>query len=178
MKALDELVERGDTVIVVEHDMHVAAVADHLIDLGPGAGKKGGTLIAEGSPEMVAKASRSQTAPYLAHALRVGSPTPQTPQRKHKRKKRNSFRNIQITGAREHNLKNVDVSIPRNELVVITGPSGSGKSSLAFDVLFAEGQRRYLETLSAYARQYISQRPRPAVDQVLGVPLAYRSNSD
>jgi len=64
---------------------------------------------------------------------------------------------IQIKGAREHNLKNIDVEIPRNQLVVITGLSGSGKSSLAFDTLYAEGQRRYVESLSAYARQFLDQ---------------------
>ena len=62
---------------------------------------------------------------------------------------------IEVYGAREHNLKNIDVKIPRNELVVITGLSGSGKSSLAFDTIFAEGQRRYIETFSAYARQFL-----------------------
>jgi excinuclease ABC subunit A len=77
---------------------------------------------------------------------------------------------IQIENATEHNLKHVDLGIPREQLVVMTGPSGSGKSSLAFDVIFAEGQRRYLETLSPYARQYMPQLPRPAVDRVLGIP--------
>jgi len=76
---------------------------------------------------------------------------------------------IQIKGAREHNLKNVDVTIPRNKLVVITGLSGSGKSSLAFDTIYAEGQRRYLETFSAYARQFLGGLERPDVDQVLGL---------
>ncbi len=63
--------------------------------------------------------------------------------------------NIVVQGAREHNLKNVDVTIPRNKLIVITGVSGSGKSSLAFDTIYAEGQRRYVESLSAYARQFL-----------------------
>ena len=64
--------------------------------------------------------------------------------------------NIEVRGAREHNLKSVDVEIPRNKLVVITGLSGSGKSSLAFDTIYAEGQRRYVESLSAYARQFLN----------------------
>lgn len=76
---------------------------------------------------------------------------------------------IEITGAREHNLKGVDVIIPRNKLVVVTGLSGSGKSSLAFDTIYAEGQRRYMETLSAYARQFIGILERPAVDGITGL---------
>ena len=71
---------------------------------------------------------------------------------------------IEIFGARVHNLKNVDVTIPRNRLVVVTGLSGSGKSSLAFDTLYAEGQRRYMETLSTYARQFVGTMERPEVD--------------
>ena len=76
---------------------------------------------------------------------------------------------IQIEGARVHNLKNVSLSIPRNALVVVTGLSGSGKSSLAFDVIYAEGQRRYMETLSAYARQFLGALERPDVDYVGGL---------
>ena len=69
-----------------------------------------------------------------------------------------------VQGAREHNLKNVDVSLPRDKLIVLTGLSGSGKSSLAFDTIFAEGQRRYVESLSAYARQFLGQMDKPDVD--------------
>lgn len=77
--------------------------------------------------------------------------------------------NIHVYGAREHNLKNIDVSIPRNSLVVITGLSGSGKSSLAFDTIYAEGQRRYMETMSAYARQFLGNMERPDVDKITGL---------
>ncbi len=79
---------------------------------------------------------------------------------------------IVVRGAREHNLKNIDVEIPRNKLVVITGLSGSGKSSLAFDTIFAEGQRRYVESLSAYARQFLGQMEKPDVDQIEGLSPA------
>ena len=170
MKVLDDLVERGDTVIVVEHDMHVAAHADHVIDLGPGAGAGGGRVVAHGSPEAVAKKKGSETAPYLARALGQPDKRKRAANQKKNKAAPAPLREIRITGAREHNLKNVTVHIPRDQLVVLTGPSGSGKSTLAFDVLFAEGQRRYLETLSPYARQYMPQLPRPAVDQVVGVP--------
>src|SRR5512143_2602349 len=79
---------------------------------------------------------------------------------------------IVVRGAREHNLKNIDVVIPRDKLVVITGLSGSGKSSLAFDTIFAEGQRRYVESLSAYARQFLGQMEKPDVDQIEGLSPA------
>ncbi len=79
---------------------------------------------------------------------------------------------IKIRGAREHNLKNLDVNIPRNELVVLTGLSGSGKSSLAFDTIYAEGQRRYMESLSSYARQFLGQMEKPEVDSIEGLPPA------
>ncbi|MCX7591869.1 MAG: excinuclease ABC subunit UvrA, partial [Kiritimatiellae bacterium] len=79
---------------------------------------------------------------------------------------------IVIVGAREHNLKNITVSIPRHRLTVITGLSGSGKSSLAFDTLYAEGQRRYVESLSTYARQFLDQMQKPDVDSIEGLSPA------
>src|SRR5512137_731396 len=77
-----------------------------------------------------------------------------------------------VRGAREHNLKNIDLEIPRDQLVVITGLSGSGKSSLAFDTIYAEGQRRYVESLSAYARQFLGLMEKPNVDQIEGLSPA------
>ncbi len=83
--------------------------------------------------------------------------------------KRTEQGNIEVLGARVHNLKNIDVSIPKNKLVVITGISGSGKSSLAFDTIFAEGQRRYMESFAAYARQFMGDLDRPDVDKITGL---------
>ena len=77
---------------------------------------------------------------------------------------------IRVTGAREHNLKGIDVVLPRDELIVITGVSGSGKSSLAFDTIFAEGQRKYMESLSAYARQFLDQMQKPDLESIEGLP--------
>ncbi|MEG2083832.1 MAG: excinuclease ABC subunit UvrA, partial [Oscillospiraceae bacterium] len=79
---------------------------------------------------------------------------------------------IVVKGAREHNLKNIDVTIPRDKLVVITGISGSGKSSLAFDTIYADGQRRYIESLSSYARQFLGQMDKPDVDSIEGLSPA------
>ena len=83
---------------------------------------------------------------------------------------------IEVHGARVHNLKNIDISIPKNKLVVITGISGSGKSSLAFDTIYAEGQRRYMETFGAYARQFIGDMERPDVDKITGFLLLFPLN--
>jgi excinuclease ABC subunit A len=80
-----------------------------------------------------------------------------------------SNKTINLLGARVHNLKNIDVTIPRNSLTVITGLSGSGKSSLAFDTIYAEGQRRYIETFSAYARHFIGNIERPDIDEITGL---------
>lgn len=79
---------------------------------------------------------------------------------------------IRIKGAREHNLKNIDLDIPKGKMVVITGVSGSGKSSIAFDTIYSEGQRRYVESLSAYARQFISQMKKPELDSIEGLSPA------
>ncbi|MDP8220334.1 MAG: hypothetical protein P9X26_03240 [Candidatus Stygibacter frigidus] len=86
---------------------------------------------------------------------------------------------IKITGAREHNLKGFDLSIPHNKLIVVTGVSGSGKSSLAYDIVFREGQRRYLESINAYARQFMDRAGRPAVDNITGIrpAIAVSQNS-
>ena len=85
------------------------------------------------------------------------------------KKQINTSNKIVIKGARVHNLKNISINIPKDKLIVISGVSGSGKSSLAFDTLFAEGQRRYIESLSSYARQFLGKLQKPEVDEILGI---------
>src|SRR5689334_11039090 len=104
--------------------------------------------------------------------LRVATPIQKSIPTKGKNNRMSPATNkaIRIRGAREHNLKNINVDIPRDQLVVITGLSGSGKSTLAFDTVFAEGQRKYMESLSAYARQFLDQLQKPDIDEVEGLP--------
>ncbi len=161
--ALRQLVDEGGSVVMVEHDLSVVREADWVIDLGPGGGPHGGVVVAEGTPEQLASTSTK-----TGEALRAAhSAAPRAPRKKEERAGPDA---IAVSHAREHNLKDVSCKIPHGKLCVVTGPSGSGKSSLSFDVVFAEGQRRFMETLTPYARQFLPTLPRPDVDLVTGVP--------
>jgi excinuclease ABC subunit A len=162
LKAFEELLARGHSLVIIEHNLDVIRAADWLIDLGPEGGDAGGEVVCAGTPEHVAKCKRSHTGKALRSLPSHHQPAkPATPRDNH---------TIPIHNAREHNLKSIDVSIPRDKFTVITGISGSGKSTLAFDILFAEGQRRYLESLNAYARQFVQPATRADVDAVFGIP--------
>jgi excinuclease ABC subunit A len=185
LTAFTHLVERGHSVLIIEHNLEVIKCADHLIDLGPEGGDGGGQVIATGTPENVARVAESHTGRYLAQVLGRGPSSRQAENQKSKgkrqkakvlrtqdarRKTHNSPHAISVVGAKEHNLQNVSVDIPRDEMVVVTGLSGSGKSTLVFDIVYAEGQRRYIDSLSSYSRQFIKVMARPNVDLLTGIP--------
>jgi excinuclease ABC subunit A len=165
--ALHQLIDAGHSVVVVEHDMDVARSADWIIDLGPEGGEKGGRIVGQGPPEQIAQLDTPTGLALRKLDLRGQ----RTGQRSFPgRRSGPRSRGIQIVGAREHNLDNLRVQIPSNRLTAITGVSGSGKSTLAFDVLYAEGRRRFLDCLPTYARQYIRPLARPEVDHVENIP--------
>ncbi len=215
VKVFQRLVESGNSIVVIEHNLEVMKCADWIIDLGPEAGEDGGLLVATGTPEEIAKVEASHTGRFLRDvldgvlgsagaspavsrasrdALHAGYPldgeeltlraaeapfgeapngaggAPALPSKIAPRFGDAAGHAITIYGAREHNLKNISLAIPRDKMVIITGLSGSGKSTVAFDILFAEGQRRFLDSMSPYARQFVEQLEKPDVDLVQGVP--------
>ena len=219
LRAFGQLLDRGNSLVVIEHNLDVIAASDWIVDLGPEGGDSGGEIVAQGTPDAIRKAKGSHTGLALREydqALTQQAPLPSPPpqagegastaaagllvpspaQRGRVREgaseptlpasinagamttiqaekrvgQRAFYENVSIHNAREHNLKNISVEIPRQKFTVITGVSGSGKSTLAFDILFNEGQRRYLESLNAYARQFVQSGARPDVDAIFGIP--------
>lgn len=171
LSCIRRLLERGHTVVTIEHNLDVIRSADWLIELGPEGGESGGHLLYQGLASDIVKnlKIKSPTLQYLREEG-VSSNRTKGEGKNKKLPKANKNNYIEVIGAREHNLKNISVAIPTNTLSVVTGVSGSGKSTLAFDIIFSEGQRRFIDCLSPYARQYIKQGSRPEVDQVLGIP--------
>ena len=163
------LVGAGHSVVVVEHDMDVARSADWIIDLGPEGGEEGGRVVGQGTPEEVARLDTPTGQALRRRIVWSKAKKDKTPPRSSK-EGRSWNRDIRIVGARENNLDNLRVDLPRNRLIAVTGVSGSGKSTLAFDVLYAEGRRRFLDCLPTYARQYTPPLGRPEVDVIEGVP--------
>ncbi len=174
MGAFRKLLRAGHTLVVIEHNLDVIRAADWLIDLGPEGGDGGGQVVAVGTPQDVMRNAASHTGRALRdYEAALGAPVAahtEEPSAAYLALRRGAAQAIEIRHAREHNLKNIDVTIPRNKFTVITGVSGSGKSTLAFDILFNEGQRRYLESLNAYARSIVQPAGKPDVDAIFGIP--------
>ncbi|MBI1347966.1 excinuclease ABC subunit A [bacterium] len=194
LRVLHGFVDVGNTVIVVEHNLDVIKTADWIIDLGPEGGSGGGEIIATGTPADIAACPHSYTGQALRRAMRL--PELATPKKETKKTPKSAARalpdlsgprwqtasaleknqsareNVVVKGAAQHNLQHVDIEIPREKMSVFCGPSGSGKSSLAMDTLYAEGQRRYVESLSSYARQFLGQMPKPKVEYIHGLQPA------
>jgi len=177
LRAFGKLLAAGHSILVIEHNLDVVRAADWIIDLGPEGGERGGKIVCVGTPAEVRARPDSFTGAALAayeDSLAGVLPAPQRAVAEeatgYARGNGHDKNSIVIHRAREHNLKNIDVAIPRDRFTVITGVSGSGKSTLAFDILFNEGQRRYLESLNAYARQFVQPASRPDVDAIYGIP--------
>jgi len=196
LAAIDRLIEKGNTVITVEHDLDVVRVADWVVDLGPGSGAEGGRVVAMGTPEAIATCAASATgdalretasrrAEALRHdhrddALRDAQDAPRDGDDALPRDRPSAAAQafspgrrrrppIRLANVTTHNLQHVDVEIPANRITVITGVSGSGKSSLAFDTLFAEGQQRFADSFSTYARRFVDHSSEAEFDAASGL---------
>ncbi|MBS0621652.1 MAG: excinuclease ABC subunit UvrA, partial [Verrucomicrobia bacterium] len=150
LNLLHQLVDKGNTVVVIEHNCDLIERADWTIDLGPEGGVEGGYILYEGAPRE-------------KEELSTNTPSLSTP---------SQLTHIKVEEARQNTLKNVFATLPRGQVTCCTGPSGSGKSSFAFDTLYAEGQRRYSESLSPYARQFVHQLPKAKVGKIEGLSPA------
>jgi excinuclease ABC subunit A len=178
LRAIGRFADRQQTVIVIEHHLDVIRAADRVIDLGPGSGRRGGKVVVIGTPEDVARCETSATGAALrgvtgwrqpsTDASRASTDGPLTPIDTPK----GPPDAIRFVGVSTHNLKHVDVEIPANRLTVVTGVSGSGKSSLAFDTVFAEGRNRFTESYSAYARRFLEKTGEAEFDSVSGLTPA------
>jgi excinuclease ABC subunit A len=169
LRALQALVEQGNTIILIEHHLGVIAAADWIVDLGPGSGNEGGALVAQGTPEDILGSAGSLTGEALREQLARPAGLPAQPAVLLPREEHAGENSIQFIGVSTNNLRHIDVAIPRNQITVITGVSGSGKSSLAFDTIFAEGQNRFLESFSTYARAQIGIHGKAQFERVSGL---------
>ncbi|GLH74167.1 hypothetical protein GETHLI_26690 [Geothrix limicola] len=159
LKAWDRLLEAGHTLLVADHDLDVVRHADQVLDLGPGSGPEGGRLVACGTPDAIAACAESLTGAALRE-------TPALPSADFVRAENPP---IELQGVRTHNLQHLDLSIPATGLTVVTGPSGSGKSSLVFDTLLAEAQNRFADLVSPWARRLLPRKGGAELDAARGL---------
>lgn len=192
LAVLHGFVDANNSVVVIEHNLDVIKTADWIIDMGPEGGSGGGEVVATGTPEEVAANKKSHTGESLRELFDTPiagkSPAGVAGKRKqavlraatpidgispnHQIAKSPNGNDLLVVGAKEHNLKDLTVRVPRGAMTVCSGVSGSGKSSFAMDTVYVEGQRRYVESLSAYARQFLGQFQKPKVDHVYGLSPA------
>jgi len=183
LEVLHGFVNAGNTVLVIEHNLDVIKTADWVIDLGPEGGEGGGEVVVAGTPEQAAACKRSFTGLALRSVLAHDKVTRRTNEKVTRKAMKSAdhlvtlppghlVTELTVQGAQQHNLKNITVSMPRERMTVCCGPSGSGKSSLALDTIYAEGQRRYIESLSSYARQFLGQVQKPKVEHISGLSPA------
>ncbi len=170
LKALNKLVEKGNTIISIEHNSEFILNADHIIDLGPGSGKTGGKLVFAGNVQDIVNCEKSFTADALREKQNFNfKQTTSREKAKSETAKTNLELPITFTSVKTNNLKNIDIEIPVNKITVVTGVSGSGKSSLAFDTIFAEGQHLFIENFSAYIRNLIGQKRKTSFESAKGL---------
>ncbi len=161
--------ELDATVVMVDHEPLLAMSADWIVDLGPGGGRDGGQLLFQGRARDISSCPASLTGRFLKQGASGATRNVREDAGQYMGRDKPQRPFISVKGARHHNLKDISVKIPHGKFTVITGVSGSGKSSLAFDIIFTEGQRRYMEGLSSYMKQYVKLHERPEVDSVSGL---------
>lgn len=162
LKILQALVDQGNTAWIIEHNLELMKACDYLLEMGPGAGALGGQIIAQGTPESFLSKD-TLTALALSEVKKLKA------SKKHHKE---AFNEICVIGASEHNLKGVSAKIPYGQITVCSGPSGSGKSSFAFDTVYAEGQRRYSDSLPNWAQSFIKLAPKPKLEKISGLLAA------
>ncbi|MEA3494695.1 MAG: ATP-binding cassette domain-containing protein, partial [Bacteroidota bacterium] len=160
MNVFEKLLQKGNTIILIEHNEDVIKNSHHIIDLGPKSGNKGGELNFSACFNDFLKSSKSLTANFLKQKIQAVS---------FEKTIDKSKKNIILKGVSTNNLKNIDVEIPYNKHTVITGRSGSGKSSLAFDTIFVEAQNRFTESFPAYIRQFVTQNSKAKFNEISGL---------
>lgn len=169
---LQKLASHGNTVCIIEHNLDLIKACDFIIDIGPEGGAKGGNLLYNGPLDGIFSLKDNATAHFLKEAIERDPKSLFKAAKVAAAKSSPYFSTLKVKGARQNNLKNVSAEIPLNAITVCTGPSGSGKSSFAFDTIYAEGQRRYIEALSSYAKQLIPMCPKADVELLEGLPIS------